>query len=78
MITILWSVDSRDTRGDDQAQVARNIVRGAVPGAIVLLHDGAGERPVTLGGLADALDELGPKGVRFVTVTELLRPAPPA
>lgn len=49
--TVLWSVDSLDWTGLGPAQIATRVLEGARPGAIVLLHDGGGNRLATLQAL---------------------------
>ncbi|HEX9824742.1 MAG TPA: polysaccharide deacetylase family protein [Actinomycetota bacterium] len=49
--TVLWSVDSLDWTGLGPAQIATRVLEGARPGAIVLLHDGGGNRRATLQAL---------------------------
>lgn len=71
---ILWSVTSADTdpRAKPQAFV-KNVLKGAKPGAIVLMHDGGGNRERTVKALPDIISGLKQQGYRFVTVPELLK-----
>ena len=41
------------------------------PGAIVLQHDGGGDRSETLAALPDEIQTLKRRGYRFVTITQL-------
>jgi peptidoglycan/xylan/chitin deacetylase (PgdA/CDA1 family) len=70
---IMWSLTSADTdpRAKPEA-FTRNVVTGAKPGAIVLMHDGGGDRARTIAALPDMIKGLKEQGYRFVTVPELL------
>ena len=39
LLEILWSVDSRDSLGADQAGIVANVEAGMTPGAIMLMHE---------------------------------------
>ncbi len=69
---VLWSVDGGDTErsaGRPALDIANAVVRGAEPGAIVLLHD---RNPTTLRALPLILGGLDRKGLQVVPVSELL------
>jgi peptidoglycan-N-acetylglucosamine deacetylase len=70
---VMWSLTSADSdpRAKPEA-FTRNVVRGAKPGAIVLMHDGGGDRARTIAALPDMIKGLKEQGYRFVTVPELL------
>ncbi|XZN92047.1 MAG: polysaccharide deacetylase family protein [Microcoleus sp.] len=70
---VMWSVTSADT--DPRAQpeaFVENVLKGAKPGAIVLMHDGGGDRSRTIKALPDMIAGLKKQGYRFVTIPELL------
>jgi peptidoglycan/xylan/chitin deacetylase (PgdA/CDA1 family) len=75
MQVILWSVDSEDGippwEGISADEITRNVLDGAHPGAVVLLHDGLpwSRAADALPGLLESLRD---DGYRFVTVSELL------
>jgi hypothetical protein len=79
MYPIMWNVDSADWRVEDPRQIAANILDapGLGPGAIILLHDGGGDRSATVNALPMILDGLAKRGLRSVTLPELLRAGPP-
>jgi len=79
MLPILWNVDSNDWQLDDPQQVARNVLEAPTlgPGAIILLHDGGDDRSMTVNALPAILDGLRKRGLRSVTIPELLRQGPP-
>jgi peptidoglycan/xylan/chitin deacetylase (PgdA/CDA1 family) len=70
---VMWSLTSADTdpRAKPQAFV-NNVLKGAKPGAIVLMHDGGGDRHRTVAALPQIISGLKQQGYRFVTVPELM------
>lgn len=73
---VMWSVSSADT--DPKAPwtvFAANVLNGARPGTIVLMHDGGGNRSRTTRALPVILEGLQKQGYRFVTIPELLEAA---
>ena len=70
---VMWSVTSADTDPRAKYQVfVKNVLRDAKPGAIVLMHDGGGNRERTVKALPAIISGLKQQGYRFVTVPELL------
>lgn len=76
---ILWSVDPADWRRTDAAPIVDEVLGQIQPGAIVDLHDGmppnssgAASRQATVDAVALLLPELGERGYRPVTVSELI------
>ncbi len=65
---ILWSVDPEDWDAAQHASVLPRVLRGAAPGAVILMHD-MSENSVTCA--LRAVDALRAEGYRFCTVTEL-------
>ena len=65
---VLWTVDTNDWRRPGAQVIADRIVRGATDEAIVLMHDGGGNRTQTVEGLELALDRLSGRGLRFEPV----------
>jgi peptidoglycan/xylan/chitin deacetylase (PgdA/CDA1 family) len=73
----MWSVTSADTDPRAKYQVfVKNVIRDAKPGAIVLMHDGGGNRYRTVKALPEIISGLKQQGYRFVTVPELLEMQP--
>jgi peptidoglycan/xylan/chitin deacetylase (PgdA/CDA1 family) len=75
LVEVFWDVDA----GDDVAHarvdaIVRNVERGLRPGAIVLLHD---IHPWTLRALPRILRAIRERGLRAVSVQELLALDPP-
>ncbi|MGI6562086.1 MAG: LysM peptidoglycan-binding domain-containing protein [Clostridia bacterium] len=70
-LTIMWTVDSLDWQNPGVAQIAERVVNNAVPGAIILMHQGAYQTPDALLSIIPRLMQLG---YGFGTVTEVLNP----
>jgi peptidoglycan/xylan/chitin deacetylase (PgdA/CDA1 family) len=66
--TVLWSVDSRDWTGATAAQIARAVLQDVRPGAIILLHDGGGDRSATVEALPRIIRGLRQMDLRLVLV----------
>lgn len=79
MLTIGWNVDSDDWRTTDPQTIANNVLNtpGLGNGAIILLHDGGGDRTPTVEALPRILDGLRARGLEPVTLPELFRASPP-
>jgi peptidoglycan/xylan/chitin deacetylase (PgdA/CDA1 family) len=70
--TIQWDVDPRDWARPGTSAIYGNVVANAHSGAIVLQHDGGGDRSQTLAALPQEIHALRAAGYQFVTVTEML------
>ena len=73
MIPIQWDADSIDYRDPTPAEMQRRIMDKLRPGSITLFHAGAKNTPEALPGIIEAAME---QGYIFVTVSELIHPAP--
>jgi peptidoglycan/xylan/chitin deacetylase (PgdA/CDA1 family) len=58
----VWDVDPQDWRRPSAAVIVADVVAAAHPGAIVLLHDGGGDRTSTVQALGPLLDDLSARG----------------
>ncbi len=67
--TILWAVDPLDWQRPGPAVVTQRILSATKPGAIVLAHDLHAQ---TIDAMPATLDGLLGKGLKFVTVSQLL------
>lgn len=70
--TIQWDVDPRDWTRPGAAAIYERVIAGARDGAIVIQHDGGGDRSQTLAALPREIEALRRQGYRFVTVTQML------
>jgi peptidoglycan-N-acetylglucosamine deacetylase len=67
--TVLWSVDPADWQpGVTADQLVWRVLAAARPGAIVLLHDGGGNRSATVAALAAIIDGLRRLGLTLTVV----------
>lgn len=78
MLMVLWSIDSEDYEPPGAEQIADRVVAAARPGAIVLMHDGGGDRTQTIAAIPKIVRRLRAKHYRLVTVPRLLRDDPPS
>lgn len=72
----LWSVDTEDWRKPGAETIYQRIMSGAEPGAIVLCHDGGGDRSQTLAAISRAVPDLIAQGYELVTLSELIEAIP--
>jgi peptidoglycan/xylan/chitin deacetylase (PgdA/CDA1 family) len=70
--TIQWDIDPRDWALPGASAIYDNVIANAHPGAIVIQHDGGGNRSETLAALPHEIQALRSRGYQFVTVTQLL------
>jgi peptidoglycan-N-acetylglucosamine deacetylase len=77
MLMILWSTDTRDFARPGVPTIVQSALAGAHPGAIILLHDGGGDRSQTIAALPAIVQGLRARGLRPVTVGRLLLDDPP-
>jgi len=68
--TVLWSLDSRDWARQSPEEIARRVIAGLAPGAVILLHSFAAS---SLAALPRILDHATSLGYRCVTLSESRR-----
>ncbi|MEH1829237.1 MAG: polysaccharide deacetylase family protein [Nostoc sp.] len=71
---MMWSEESGDAerRSPQVPMLIKNVLKYAKPGAIVLMHDGGGNRSKSVKALPEMIAGLKAQGYRFVTVPQLL------
>lgn len=69
---VLWNVDPRDYWASSSKTVVDHVLDRVSPGSIVLLHDGRGDRTLTVEATAQLIPKLQSQGYRFATVSQLL------
>lgn len=75
---VMWSVDPRDwSLPGSQAIIAR-VLSATHNGSIILLHDGGGNRAQTIAALPTIINALQARGLRFVTIQQLVDDLPQA
>jgi peptidoglycan-N-acetylglucosamine deacetylase len=77
LIPVLWSVDSRDWQLPGTKAIVKRVLANVGPGAIVLMHDGGGDRHETLRALPEILRALERRHLQPVTLSELFASTPP-
>jgi peptidoglycan/xylan/chitin deacetylase (PgdA/CDA1 family) len=77
LLMVLWSADTQDYRQPGVSTIVQRALEGAQPGAILLMHDGGGNRSQTVAALPLIITQLRARGYRLVTVPELLMKDPP-
>lgn len=73
-LTVAMHIDPRDWQTSDAEMIVQKTIEAAEAGKgnIVLLHDGGGDRNLTLEALPGIIAELKNRGFEFVTVSELI------
>jgi len=80
MDSIQWDTDPQDFTEPSAAEIYHRVLYGnpkdpdpgVHPGAIVLMHDGGGNRSHTVEALPRIIDALRARGYRFLTIPELV------
>lgn len=69
---VLWTVDPQDwRRGKTAAQIEAEVVEATSPGAVILLHDGGGDRRETIAALRGIIRKLRARGYEFVPLAQV-------
>lgn len=69
---ILWTIDTQDWEQPGEQQIKKQVMDNAYSGAIVLMHDGGGDRTQDVKILPEIIDGLKSQGYQFVTIDELI------
>jgi peptidoglycan-N-acetylglucosamine deacetylase len=77
MVMALWSVDTSDYTLPGVQRIIYTALSGARPGAVILFHDGGGDRSQTVAALPRIIERLRQRGYHLASVPELLRDDPP-
>ncbi|GCE26758.1 hypothetical protein KDA_22420 [Dictyobacter alpinus] len=70
---IIWNVDTEDWKLPGKDAIVNNAVHNAHNGAIILMHDGGGDRAQTIQALPEIITTLQQRGYQLVTVPQLLQ-----
>lgn len=71
MDLVMWDVDPQDWRKPAPDVMLANMLAHIKPGAVVLLHDGGGDRSHTIAALPRLIEELKSQGYIFVTLDQM-------
>ncbi len=77
LLMVLWSADTNDYARPGTSVIVERALAGAHPGAIILMHDGGGDRSQTVAALPQIISGIRARGLRLVTVPRLLMEDPP-
>jgi peptidoglycan/xylan/chitin deacetylase (PgdA/CDA1 family) len=77
MLMVLWSADTKDYSRPGAKKIIYTAVSGGQSGAIILMHDGGGDRAQTVAALPRIILRLRQRGYRLVTIPELIADDPP-
>ncbi len=77
LLMVLWSDDTSDYTKPGVAAIVQRALAGARPGAIILMHDGGGDRSQTIAALPAIVHGLRQRGLHPVTIPRLLLDDPP-
>jgi peptidoglycan/xylan/chitin deacetylase (PgdA/CDA1 family) len=77
LLMVLWSVDTGDYAQPGVSAIVQRALEGAKPGAIILMHDGGGNRSQTIAALPEVIRQFRARGFHLVTVPQLLADDPP-
>jgi chitin deacetylase len=70
---VQWDIDTNDWKEPPVGNIVNSVVKGARPGAVVLMHDGGGNRSHTIAALPTIIQKLKAQGYVFVTLDSLGR-----
>lgn len=68
-----WNIDTRDWEAANPDDIVNQVVSEVFPGAIVLMHDGGGNRTNTVMALPKIIQALRERGYTFVTLDQLVK-----
>jgi peptidoglycan/xylan/chitin deacetylase (PgdA/CDA1 family) len=71
-VSVEWSVSSKDWTRPGVDRIVTNVLAHVHDGAIILMHDGGGDRSETVEAVARLIPELRRRGYALVTVPQLL------
>ncbi len=76
LTTIIWNDEARDWTTPGTDVIVSRILNLANDGAIILLHDGGGDRSQTIAALPTIITTLRSRGFQFVTLQQMLKDMP--
>lgn len=72
MLMVLWTVETDDYELPGPEAIEQRVLEAVHPGAIVLMHDGGGDRSETVAALPGIIRSLRERGYALVTVPRLV------
>lgn len=74
-MNVLWDIDTLDWKRPGPNAIHDAVLSNAHNGAIVLMHDGGGDRSQDVKALPRIIDDLRAQGYEFVTIDQLMQMA---
>jgi peptidoglycan-N-acetylglucosamine deacetylase len=74
--SIFWSVDPRDWSRPGTTAIIQRVLTATVPGSVIIMHDGGGDRSETVAALPFILTTLRQEGYRLLTLSALFHLPP--
>ena len=71
MRLMLWDIDPNDWKRPPTATIVSRVLSAARPGAVVLMHDGGGDRSNTVAALPTIITRLLKAGYHFETLDQM-------
>ena len=68
MVPLGWAVDPDDWKNPGTGAIVDRVLSQVQPGAIILMHDGGGDRTQTVRALPIIIDTLRARGYQFATL----------
>ena len=65
---LLWDVDPQDWARPGVEAIVDNVLTYTFPGAVILMHDGGGERSQSIAALQQILQSLSQQGYVFYNI----------
>jgi peptidoglycan/xylan/chitin deacetylase (PgdA/CDA1 family) len=65
-----WTIDPQDWTGAGADEIAANVLKYLHPGAVILLHDGGGDRGPTIEALPAIIDGIRERGYTLIGMDE--------
>ena len=72
---ILWNIDTLDWELPGSAAIVQTALDNASNGAVILMHDGGGDRSQTVAALPEIISGLKARGFQLVTINQLVNDA---
>ncbi|MBW3094372.1 polysaccharide deacetylase family protein [Bifidobacterium sp. 64T4] len=72
-MNVLWDIDTLDWTRPGSRAIHNAVVSNARNGAVVLMHDGGGDRSQDVEALPGIIDDLKAQGYEFVTIDQLAK-----
>lgn len=68
---ILWDIGPKDFKYVHAYEIVGKVLKKLKPGSIIVLHDGGGDRSVTVEAVNILVKDIREMGYKFVTISEL-------